>query len=519
MTPSPGSATRPELVVTLPGRTPEELKGELALAQAAGADLVEFRLDRMRREDIPRLEILHQIPILHEWVPAIATVRSRAEGGEGPDDVPTRQAIVEEALQAVPFTWVDLEVARDRPLREALSSSYGRMVGIIGSAHLPAETSPEALLRAMHEATQLGDIGKVVLPAPVRRVTHELIPLCEGFEGTRYVLHTTGPSAPLLRVMARKLRMALVYAGLPEGHHRVEPGQPPADRMRLYLDTPAHSPWYAVLGRPVTHSLSPALHHGFLEIAGLPGLYVPLELADAKEFREEVPRLFGLGARGFNVTRPFKSDAAQLATDRDELTVVARVANTLLPPGDRGIRARNTDVQGLERILQELEHDGRWKEPRFLVVGSGGLARAAVAAGMEVGARVKITARTRESAERLAAEFPPEAVTALPSSALRPEPLVVHTTPAGQDGTTRLEVPIAEALGPGTILLDGIYLPVTHELEDLARSRQATYLDGWRLLVYQAALSFQEFTGTELPWETVLRVAASPPVKRGTSSS
>lgn len=509
----PQAPARPEIVVTLPARTPEELKEELALAQAGGADLVEIRLDRIRREDIPRLEWLHQIPLRHEWVPAIATLRSRIEGGEGPDDPTTRREVFAEAFQALPFTYADLEVARDRPILSSMPSSFGRELQIIASAHLPPTATEGEVAKVARDALRMGKIGKVVLPATVDRVIREMLPLCESLRGQPYVVHTTGPSSPLLRVLSGRLGMRLVYCGLPVDRPRLEPGQPPVDRMRATLEAGPDYPWYGVLGSPITHSRSPALHHGFLELSGLPGLYVPIELADPEEFHSAVPRFFGLGARGFNVTRPYKPEAEALATDREESVVITGVANTLLPPGPKGIRGQNTDYLALLRLLGEYRDRGAWTRLQMLVVGSGGLARAAVAAGIELGATVTVVARKEAAARDLVADFPPEHTMVMPLAGLHPFPLVVHATPAGQQASLELEVPIERAIEKGTVLLDGVYLPQSDRLSALAQSRGATYVDGWRLLVYQAALSFEAFTGRSLAPEVVERIAASQPVR------
>lgn len=501
----------PELVVTLPGRTPKELKRELAIAEAAGADLVEIRLDRMRREDIPGLASLHQIPITHPWVPAIATLRSRAEGGEGPDEAGTRKRVLEEALDVLPFTWVDLEAARDRALGEEFSTSFGRPLGVIASSHLPPETSAMALAKALHETIALGRVGKVVLPATVSRVLHELKPLCESVRGARYVVHTTGPSAPLLRLLAPELGMSLVYCGLPDGEPRVDAGQPPADRMRGVLDSHGTAPWYGILGHPVGHTRSPMIQHAFLQRSGLAGIYVPLDIQSPEEFESGVPWLLSLGFRGLNVTRPYKSAAFELADRQEESAVVCGAANTLVPREEGTVLALNTDMTALVEIFGELIHDGRWKDLRLLVAGAGGLARAAVAAGVEVGATVFVTARREAEVTRLVQEFPAEVVHPIPLASLGKVPLLFHATPAGQEMGGRLDLPLEDAMGEGTLVMDGVYLPATDYLQSRALTKGATYRDGWDLLVRQAALSFRAFTGIEVARSVVEEFQGNPP--------
>ncbi|MDE1820761.1 MAG: type I 3-dehydroquinate dehydratase [Euryarchaeota archaeon] len=501
LAPRPG---HPLLVATLPGRKAEDLRTEVQQAAEAGADLVEFRLDRLSRGEVGRLERVHELPLLHPWVPAIATLRSKAEGGEGPDDLPSRRKLVLEALDSLPFSFVDLEVARDLPMREELRSAEGRRLGVVGSAHLPAGTPTEKAVRTLRAAMQGNEVAKVVLPAPAGQVVREILPALESFRGSPYVCHTTGGAGSLLRVLAPRLGMAWVYCRLPgdRGVAEVERSQVPLDRMRRFINSGPEAPWMAVVGNPIGHTLSPDLQASFLKATHTEGIYVALELTSEEEFMTVLPALRRYGLRGVNATRPFKRAAYQLAKVRSEHASASAAVNTLVadPADPTGFRGHNTDVSALLRWWGELEKAGTPLD-RVLVVGTGGAARAAVLASVLHGAQVFVLGRRPERVQELVHDFPPETVHAIPPGSLREFPLVVHATPVGQEGEEGgvLEVPLQRALGSGSLLVDLVYRPRASTVQDLVKAPGARYVDGMRMLVYQAAETFRLFTGTQVP--------------------
>lgn len=502
----------PLLVVSLPGRTASALREEMGRAAEGGADLVEIRLDRLGPGELERLDRVHELPLLHPWVPAIATLRSRAEGGSGPEDPAERARRLTQALELLPFSFVDLELARDGPLEETFRRVDGRPLSFVHSAHVPAHTAPDRVASLLEEAVTRGTVGKVVLPALAQEAL-ELLPVAQRFRGRPFVLHTTGPVGALLRVLAPRLEMAWVYCSLPEpeeGQGRasagevVEPSQVPVDRMRRFVDQGPSTPWYAIVGRPLGHTLSPALHAAFLRATGTDGIYIPLELAHDQEFQEVLPRLIGWGLGGVNVTRPFKQAAYHLAAERSEEVTTSGAANTLVPlrggappltPG--AFRAHNTDVLALLRWFSELGDPGRSLRDA-VVFGAGGAARAAVTALVESGATVSVVARRSEAAQALAEDFPSEHVRARPAETVAPTMLVVNATPFGQEPGLTLHVPIDRALVRGGLLLDLVYRPRDGALRQMAGSAGAGYEDGFRMLLYQASESFRLFTGREV---------------------
>ncbi|HEY0633182.1 MAG TPA: shikimate dehydrogenase, partial [Thermoleophilaceae bacterium] len=234
-----------------------------------------------------------------------------------------------------------------------------------------------------------------------------------------------------------------------------------------------------VLGYPVAHSRSPAMHNAAFEALGLDWRYVKLPVPP-ELFERTARALPGSGYRGANVTIPHKLAALALA---DSATPAARsigAANTLTF-GDAGIEADNTDAGGFLAALGESPR-GR----SALVLGAGGAARAVVWALVEAGAsEVSIWNRTAERAEELAAAFGARAV-----SRPKDADIVVNATSVGlHDGA----LPLEDLDGP-QVAVDLVY-GVETAFAGWARASGARFVDGLEILVRQGALSFERWTG------------------------
>ena len=492
--------TRPLIVVTLPARRLSEVAAEIREAADAGADAAELRADRLPREEIDGVGRLFPAPL-----PLVATYRSKAEGGEG-DDEPERRRTVLRALAAHPFRWIDLEIARDTDAAAELPPAD--RLGRIFSCHVdrggePAWSGPLGALESVE------GIGKLVVRASV---TEALGPLRVHAErvGAEVVVLTTGASGPLFRAWSRRFGFPLVYAAPAAGGSSggaVEPSQIPVDRLRPFLDADGEAPLFALCGRPVAHSLSPRIHATWMREEGRTGLYVLLEIADDREFLDALGPLADGGFRGVNVTHPFKAVAAEAASELGAGARACGVANCLTFRGGE-IVAENTDLLAILRRLGELRAAGRWDGREVVVVGAGGAARATLAAARELGAAATVRARRAEAAHELARAFG-----ARDAPAERPTPgaLVVHATDVGRSPGATLDVPLAPLLTSRTHVLDWVYTPASSVVRDAARAASASYEDGWRLLVYQAAAAYEIWWGRPPPESSVDRLASEGP--------
>lgn len=273
-------------------------------------------------------------------------------------------------------------------------------------------------------------------------------------------------------------------------------------------------PLAGVIGWPVGHSRSPALHGHWLSRYAIRGHYVPLAVApeDLADVLAVLPRM---GFRGVNVTLPHKEAALALATEATEQAQAIGAANTLvfLPHG--GFRADNTDGIGFLRNLRQVQHGWSAATGPALVLGAGGAARAVVAALLSDRApEVRLANRTQLRARALADAFgsrvrvvPWEAA----GEAMRGAATIVNTTSLGMAGQAPLDLGF-ETADAHALVTDIVYQPlVTPFLARAAAAGLAT-VDGLGMLLHQAAPGFEAWFGRRPEVDEALRQAVLDPV-------
>jgi len=259
-------------------------------------------------------------------------------------------------------------------------------------------------------------------------------------------------------------------------------------------------PVCGVLGWPVRHSRSPAMHEAGYAALGLDDWRYQLLPVPPELFAETVRGLPGAGFVGANVTIPHKAAALALADEATDAARAIGAANTLSFRPDGRIHAANTDAPGLLDALP-LDPAGR----TAVVLGAGGTARAAVWALVQADADVQVWNRTPERAQRLCAEIGGRAVAQPPAAA----DLLVHTTSVGLHGEDPFKaLPLGvDAMDGYPCLVDLVYGTGPTALVSAAQAAGATVVDGLEILVRQGARSFERWTGRAAPLD-VLRAAA-----------
>ena len=251
---------------------------------------------------------------------------------------------------------------------------------------------------------------------------------------------------------------------------------------------------YVVMGNPVSHSLSPAIHAAFARATGESLSYERL-LIPADAFHAHARRFFDAGGRGANVTLPFKVDAFELADTRSERATLAGAAN-FLSHRDGRIDADNTEGAGLVSDLAR-NHDVKLEGAHILVLGAGGATRGILAPLLAAKARhIVIANRTAARAMELASRFRAHgAVEGVGLDAIpRAEYDVVLNATSTSTRGEELVLP-AHALPRGAFAYDLAYGAGARAFVDRAHEAGLRASDGLGMLVEQAAESFELWRG------------------------
>ena len=257
-----------------------------------------------------------------------------------------------------------------------------------------------------------------------------------------------------------------------------------------------------VIGAPVSHSLSPAIHNAAFAAAGLDWTYHAFEVAPG-DARRALDGMRALGLRGLSVTMPHKEDVAALVDDCSEDASALGAVNCVVPRAG-GLRGENTDGAG---FLDSLRTDAGFDPAgrRCVVIGAGGAARAVVLALARAGAREVGVANRTTSRGEVAAALAGASGRVVALDAVAGADLVVNATPIGMVDDA---VPLDPALlAPGQLVADLVYHPSVTPLLAAAAARGAATLNGLGMLVGQAARAFEIWTGEPAPLEA-MRAAA-----------
>lgn len=262
-----------------------------------------------------------------------------------------------------------------------------------------------------------------------------------------------------------------------------------------------------VIGYPIEHTLSPAMHNAAIAALGLDWAYLPFPIAPGN-LPAALAGFEAIGLAGFNVTIPHKQAVMPLLAAIEPAARQVGAVNTVwhTPEGWHGT---NTDVKGFIAPLQELDRD--WAEQEAIVLGNGGAARAVVVGCAQLGCtRIRVLGRDRTKRERFQASWagtpladrvethPWEALPELLGSA----GLVVNATPVGMHPQVE-QSPIAAELWarstPGVIAYDLIYTPRPTAFLQQASACGAQVIDGLEMLVQQGAAALEIWLQQPVP--------------------
>jgi shikimate dehydrogenase len=249
-----------------------------------------------------------------------------------------------------------------------------------------------------------------------------------------------------------------------------------------------------VMGDPIDHSLSPAMHNRAMKALGINGIYLKFRIPPSL-LSDALRGIKALGIRGVNLTMPLKTMAPQMMDSLDEDAEETMAVNTVLNDGK--LKGFNTDVGGFSDSLPE-------KPGRTVVLGTGGAASAVLLALSRLGSDTIVMGRRWDRAVELARRFGAKPMEFKLWKLEEIEwDLLVNATPLGMSGFPELEVP-AGAFKPGRTVFDLVYSPVKTRLLREAEMRGCRTISGLLMLVNQGARSFRIFTGINPPLEEMM---------------
>ncbi len=466
-------------------------------------------------------------------VPLIVTVRSAAEGGAWTDGERRRLATLLRLARWRP-DYIDVEWdawRRSASLRRAVGEmclppparAPAVPQGVAATTLKPdrprlilSHHSRGAVPRRMREllaALSAGEAHVVKAAFCARDATDALRALAEVCDLTRrdrLILVATGEGGLCTRILAPKLGLFATFASLRAGAESAH-GQPPvADVRERYrwemID--ARTRVLGVVGWPVSHSASPAVHNAALAAADINAVYVPLPVKPGYRslagFLDLISDSRELAVTGLSVTHPHKENALRWLEFHghvvDQTALRCRAVNTLVRRPDSTWLGCNTDLPAFQEALRrELSaRSPAWAGRRVAVLGAGGVARAVVMALLELGCSVVVYARTARRAQRLARElgcdWQPWA------ARLRYEgDVLVNCTPVGMWPDVRGSPLPDVALRRGTVVVDTIYQPAETRLLRAARRRGCAVMGGQEMFIRQAAGQFEVWHGQAAP--------------------
>ncbi|MEO8241628.1 MAG: shikimate dehydrogenase [bacterium] len=254
-------------------------------------------------------------------------------------------------------------------------------------------------------------------------------------------------------------------------------------------------PLAGVIGQPIAHSRSPALHGYWLKRYGIRGHYIPMDVAQ-NDLRQALEFLPKVGFVGLNVTIPHKETVLALADVVTDRAALIGAANTLIFRKDGKIHADNTDGAGFTANLRQ--HAPHWNPNAgpAAIFGAGGAARAVIAALIELGVpEIRLANRTRPRAEALRTDFGARVHVfdwVQAGAMVEGAATLVNCTSLGMTGKPDFHVPL-DALQPGTLVTDLVYTPLMTQFLIEAQDRGAHVVDGLGMLLHQAAPGFERW--------------------------
>ncbi|KAJ6384408.1 hypothetical protein OIU78_027672 [Salix suchowensis] len=490
---------------------------QMKRAKELGADIAEVRVDFLKnfspRNDLETL--IKQGPL-----PTLITYRPKWEGGQYDGDENKRQKALQLAMElGADFIDIELKVAQE--FYNFIQGKKPEKVKIIVSSHnYECTPSIEDIgdLAVRIQATG-ADIVKIATTAlditDNARMFHIIANLQVPVIGL-----VMGERGLMSRVLAAKYGAFLTFGSIEAGVVSA-PGQPTIkDLLELYnfRQIGADTKVYGVIGNPVGHSKSPLLYNAAFKHVGFNGIYLPLLVDSVANF---ISTYSSPDFAGYSFTIPHKEDGLKCCNEVDPIAKeIGAISCMIRRPVDGKLKGYNVDYLGAIKAIEEALALGASNGAPasvsplagklFVVVGAGGAGKALAYGAYEKGARVVVANRTFGKAKELASKVGGQVITLAELKDFHPEEgtILANTTSVGMKPRIEDTLLPKEALKHYALVFDAVYTPKLTTLLREAQEAGSTIVYGTEMLINQAFVQFERFTGLHAPKQLIRDVLA-----------
>ncbi len=482
------------ICIPITARSAEDTISEMISASKC-ADIVELRIDY-----IPELQnalTCIEKSLKSKTKPVIITNRPEREGGKFSGNEQDRLRLLQKAIE-LGADYVDVEYDSIKQITRRNSSK------LIISYHNFKET-PHNLSKLYNDICQhKPDIVKIVTYANDITDNIRIFELLKSAH-VPTISFCMGELGNISRILTSKFGGFLTFASLEKGKESA-PGQLTVDELSKtyhFKDINKETKLYGIIGNPVSHSMSPAIHNAAFIEKGLNNVYVPLKISNIDAFMKECRKI---DFQGFSVTIPHKESVLPFMNDIDHTAGKIGAINTIVNQNGK-LTGYNTDcmaaVMGLEYGLKKSNETLNNKT--ISIIGAGGAARAIAFGLKEKGCDITIFNRTIERAEKLSHDVKCkfeklEEIHKLDSD------ILINTTSIGMfPDVNQTPVP-KNILKEGMIVFDAVYNPIETRLLRDAKERGCQTINGLSMFINQAAEQFRLWTNIDPPVELMTNV-------------
>ncbi|UJS18152.1 MAG: shikimate dehydrogenase [Candidatus Jettenia sp.] len=460
------------------------------------ADIIELRIDYIKDLDLKRL--------LKGCIkPIIVTNRPVREGGKFTGSEEDRISLLKLAVE-LQVDYIDVEHDSIQKVNDT-----GKTKRIVSYHNF--DKTPDDLIGIFQRLKQSGaDIVKIVPYANDITDNIKIYQLLQQVD-IPTISFCMGEYGIISRILYKKFGSYLTFASLQSGKESA-PGQ--VDIHEL-LNTyhvrrqDKHTSIYGLIGNPVSHSISPAIHNALFKEMGFHNIYVPFKVDTIGNFIREFR---GLDIKGYSVTIPHKESVMGHLDGIDQIAKKIGAVNTIVNRDGRLI-GFNTDCEAAVRVLEGINNvsgmaakAGSLQGKKVTLVGAGGVARAIAFGLKEREAQITIFNRNYERAQSLACEVDCFYRKFSDLSVLEAD-IVVNATSVGMYPSVH-ETPIDKNyLKPNMIVFDTIYNPLETRLLRDAKSLGCRTVGGLPMFVHQAAAQYKLWTGQMPSLELIEKIA------------